>query len=601
MIDIKKCLTIGIVLIVTLVWKFLILDKNYNSRFLASSREIICRRNYYDFSNNIKLIDKETLSKHNLNNPDFDNSKDQLINKMYSNKRDIEVLCYWIAKDAKERVLYKIYLDNESSQTLLLMIDPDGNIIKNIVSETDAFYFMEEDSSEVFLKKSNTINGKKMKMKITTDPNWPDTEEWKDYVNYEIDEDRKLLSLNTHDGIDFYSFYYEPTRKKRNCDGTESKKDKQEVVVLIKGGSSSYMEAPSIDSSMGIQTASFLRDQGYITLLANVRGKEDLSNDFRLSGIGQIYNHAVKDIITALDELDNQFDIDRSNIKVIGCSRGGHIAALFATNLVNYTKKYRVSKTISSSGVLNLELGALNYHEKLPENFTSVPVSEVQRLHNSIRFSTSLRWMAGGFCPKRPNGIYTDAQWERILELDQYFATRYLKKYPNLDQNLCKNSTWEKNSPAHHIANLQGDFLGLAGYTEWSNTSRLAPLQFKSLNKNKNIMAILHPWYHCLPPPLNESSNHNARWEFKKKIFSDFLNGCEEKVSNEKIEKIKKEVKNIYSHKNISGRFPSIDELNEILTTYEKGFLFCKEQNAPQCRWQIYMNYFALLKHYEQD
>ena len=465
----------------------------------------------------------------------------------------------------------------------------------------------DHSSQEVFVGKYNIHDGKEIRMKITTDANWPEDEKWEYFVDYEIDKDRKLLPLKTHDGLDYYSFYYEPTGIKKNCDGSENKKSKKEVVVLVQGGTGSYKDKPDDDGPMGIETASFLKSQGYIVLMANVRGKKKLSNEFRLSGIGQMYNHGVKDIITALDGLSDQFDIDKSNIKIMGCSRGGHFAALFATYLSKYTKEYKVIKTIVSSGTLNAVKGALNYYEKLPSNFSKMTMEEINQ--SIILDLNDNDWMGGALCPERPHGIYTDDEWKKILEFDQYRGKGYLELYPNPDQKVCKYSTYQRNSPAHNVAGLQGDLLALAGYDEYGLTDTLAPLEFKSLDKSKNITAVLHPFDHCIAPRKKEG------WKFKVKIFSDFLNGCEEKISNEKIKGLKEKIGKTYScleeyfkneRKGLdeikldNKNFLRVDELEKILTTYEKDFLKCKERDSQRCLWQSYVNYSALLESYNK-
>ena len=584
-------------LALTFIWIGKYPKEKYTNRFLASTSDIICQ-------NDSGYIDNQYY-RNGFTNKNFVN-KDDIVHGVYSNRKEIKILCYWMGKDSNERILYKIYLEDEASQTFLLKIDSE-NIIKEVVPETDTFIFRDKDSKEIFLGKHDVINGKELAIKITTDSKWPDNEKWQHYYDYEIDKERKLLSLKTHDGLDFYSYYYEPTGERKTCEDSKSPKTKKEVVVLIPGGSSSYTDRPMMDNSMGIQTASFLRDMGYVTLMANVRGKERISNDFRLSGIGKMYSYVVQDIITALDELSNRIDIDKSDIKVIGCSRGGHMASLFATNLINLTTEYKVTKTISSSGVLDTTLGSLNYYKKLPKKFPDMSMEDINR-YFLIDF-TDYDWMNGALCPERPKGIYTDAEWKKILKFDKFNASKYLRRYPNLNQTLCKNSVYKNNSPSYHIANLQGEFLGMAGYNETGNTSVYAPLHFKSLDTEKKIMAIIHPFGHCLPPASFSYSKKIypydiLRWNFKKRIFGDFLNGCYEEVSMEKIERVKEKIKNAYScieknFKEATDYYLSIEKLEEILTRYEKDFLICRGKNTSQCRWQTYMNYAVLWDMYK--
>ena len=526
-------------------------------------------------------------------------------------KNPVEVKCHWIGDDDKQRILYQMKLDNKASQMFMLVIDRNENIeLKEIVPDTDSFITRKEHSSpDVFIEKYNINNGKKMRMRITTADNWPEEEKWEySPVDYEVDEDRKLLPLKTHDGLEFYSFYYEPTKKKKYCDGSLDQKRKKEVVVLIKGGTGSYRDKSEYNNPMGSQIASFLREQGYIVLMTNYRGKKKLSNDFRLSGIGQMYNHGVKDIISALNGLAKRYDIDKSNIKIMGCSRGGQMAALFSIYLSQYTKEYKVAKTIVSSGILNPIQGALNYYKKLPDNFHQITMEEINNNQFMLDFG-DYDWMGDSLCPKRPHGIYTDNEWKKILEFDQYKGKRYLDKYPNLDQKTCKYSTYQKNSPAHNIINLQSDLLALAGYNEYGNTSPFAPLEFKRRDKSKKTTAVLHPFGHCI-------GLDNSGWEFKKKIFSDFLNGCEEEISDEQIKKLKEKIKTIYScmekyfidkdsdlNRIKSGYdtkyFLSINDLEALLTTYENDFLVCKNL-GQRCRWQAYQNYLSLFESYKK-
>ncbi len=513
-------------------------------------------------------------------------------------------LCQWTTSNDKQRILYEKELDNKASQ-LYIREEGKDNVV---VSETAASVDWDYELNKWFIYKYDVLNGKELRLEINQSAMWPSGIQW-ELAPTDImpDPERILLPLKTWDGIDFYSYYYMPTGKLRNCDGSIKESDQQKVIVLLQGGTGSYKYMPAECNSMGIETAQFLKEQGYLVLMANVRGKKKLSNLFRLTGIGHMYDNGTKDIIAALDALDAKYGIDKSDIKAMGCSRGGHMAALFATNLSDIDSRYHISKTIVSSGVLNNILGALNYLSPLPVGFQNVDIEnsfeydtdDYNLIYNSKLDFHDTDWMGGAICPARPHGAYTDLEWSKIIELDYTRSRKYLERYPELDQIVCKNQTYLNNNPAEKINKLQGELLALAGYEEWGSTSFLAPIEFQSRDQKSQVSSIIHPFGHCISP------DNTIGFSFKKRIYSDFLNGCKEKITKQKIAGLQQKIDKAHACLKQYYVFPdslpySRLELETILSAYDSEYISCDRKiNLENCQWQLFSNYQALFEEYK--
>ena len=331
------------------------------------------------------------------------------------------------------------------------------------------------------------------------------------------------------------------------------------------------------------------------------------SNEFRLTGVQSLYNNGVKDIITALDGLASRYKIDKSDIKVMGCSRGAQVSALFATNLSRYSQEYKVTKTIvSSSTYLDMTLGALKYHQKkVPPSFS------YNSSRDDIGLFYNVDWLGGAVCPMRPKGVYTDEEWKNIVEMDKTKAEKYLKKYPtilkrfpSLKKTICTDA-YKKNSATYHLSNLQGDILTTAGDDEYAAYSSL---YFKKKDKSGRVSTIIHPESHC--HGLSTSKDTIVS------IYSQFLNSCEQDYTDKDISKIREKMSKIFDCL-ISEKQPSqylqtylpysndsdifeinrygaiiLGELEKMLHTYEKDFSNCKNKKNPKrCRWQMYQTY----------
>ena len=125
----KKYLLTGgsivFVLAIVLIGKYSVLE-SFKNRYPASpsGNDIIC--NTYD-----EITYQQDLRFR----------RDIIEGKIPQQHKDnpINVLCHWIGDDNKERILYEMELDNKASQTFMLIIEPEENIIKEIVPETAAF------------------------------------------------------------------------------------------------------------------------------------------------------------------------------------------------------------------------------------------------------------------------------------------------------------------------------------------------------------------------------------------------------------------------------------------------------------------------------
>ena len=548
------------------------------------------------------------------------------INDKNPNNGLVTAQCHWTDDQGNTRILFIQRLDNKTKNMLVMTTTPDNKTQTDLLVEgggpnccrlshvSEAPESNRDTSPYIF--KFSLKDGKRMKMPVNTKADWPAGQQWEEFVDKEnVDTDRKLLTLKSHDGIDFYSYYYEPTVSLKNCDGSTMKTKKKKVIVLLQGGTSSYMYEPVESRKMSVTTANYLRSQGYTVLLANFRGKKHQSHDFRLTGIGTKYSNGTRDIITALEALSSQYDIDKSDIKVMGCSRGAQMAALFATNLSRYSTDYKITKTVvSSSTHLNYELSTLNFHAKLPDNFLTMPAPEALE---HLYFS-DVDWNGGAACPKRPRGVYTDAEWKRILELDQLKVTRYLERYPHLlkifpslKNKTCRPDVYKNNSAISHIANLQGDLLFEGGHAE---EAKWSGLNFQSKDESERVRTVIHPFGHCYLDSSTASTQEgkNLINQFEQGIRSQFLNGCQKDVTTDDISKMRTRMSELANClikiKNEGQGFPvegvsnliTPTELDTILTRFEKDFLNCNSKpNSKSCRWQIYQSYKSFHEWYK--
>ena len=395
-------------------------------------------------------------------------------------KENLSVVCQW--RDTNDRLNYLVQrkLDKKArTQSLRIFNSQESYIEKPIELETSTH--IEERDDEYFLVKYDIRNGKRKLAKIDNNSDWANNISWFIDPKLTTDPDRKLLKLKTHDGHDFYSFYYLPSNFHPS--------DNQKIVILLQGGTGSYKHEPDREEFLDVDTVKFIRDAGYLPLLANFRGKQRLSNSFRSTGPGKMHSYGIKDIVTALDALRKNVSFDESDIRIIGHSRGGHMAALLATRLSDVTNKYKISKTVVSSGVFNPIDGYYSYYKDL---------QDIIEKDKNLDFVDD-DWTNGPLA-FRPNGKFTDSQWDQIQKIEkEHFQKFFMRSYDKV-MPLSQKQVYFEQSPYHHSYKLQGQVLALTGISEThGNTSIHAPLQFQEKVGDNRVTVKFHEWGHGFP------------------------------------------------------------------------------------------------------
>jgi pimeloyl-ACP methyl ester carboxylesterase len=395
-------------------------------------------------------------------------------------KANINVICKWHDSDNALNYLIQRKLDKKARTLSLRVFNSDQKFTDKPVEMTTRTHIEERDSNH-YIVKYDIYDGKKKLAKISTESSWASNISWEIDPKLVTEPDRKILKLKTHDGLDYYSFYYLP----QNFDASQ----KQKIVVLLKGGTGAYKHEPDYGDFMGAQTVSFLREAGYIPLLANFRGKQRLSNKFRSTGPGQMHNHGIKDIVTAMDALSQNVNLDKSDIRVIGHSRGGHMAILLATRLSDINRNYKISKSVVSSGVFNPVDGYYSFYKDLDEII--VPEKNLDFVDDD--------WTNGALV-YRPTDKFTDYQWEQIQKIEKEHFDGFFSRGYDRQVTFAQTQTYFNQSAFHHAENLQGTVLALTGSLEThGNCSFHGPYQFQKKVGKDRVTVKLHEWGHGFP------------------------------------------------------------------------------------------------------
>lgn len=400
--------------------------------------------------------------------------------KIKLEKENLSVLCRWYNDDNALNYLVERKLDKKA-RTLTLRIFKEDQTYSEKPIEMNTRVHKEERDGTHYLVKFDIHDGRKMVTKITPDRDWGTKLRWEVDPKLVTDPERKLLKLKGHDGISYYSFFYLPSDFDKNR--------KQKVVVLLQGGTGAYLHEPDRGEFLDIQTVTFLREAGYLPLLANFRGKARLSNQFRLTGTRQMHNHGIRDIVTALDALSKKVSIDKNDIRVIGHSRGGHMAMLLATRLSEITKEYKIAKTVVSSGVFNTIDGYYSFYKDLEEIIN--PEKNLDFVDDD--------WTDGALT-FRPAGKFSKDQWEQIQKYEKEHFDNFFKDNYDRPMRFSQTKAYFDQSPYHHADGLQGTILALSGNAETNgNCSFHGPYQFQERVGNERITVKLHEWGHGFP------------------------------------------------------------------------------------------------------
>ncbi len=221
-------------------------------------------------------------------------------------------------------------------------------------------------------------------------------------------------------------------------------------------------------------------------MFANFRGKKGLGIQFRQTGPGHMHDLGVSDIVVALDELSKQYKVDE-NLTVIGHSRGGHMAALVATRFHETTSKYKVEKTIVSSGILNPVDGYYNFFLEMTyvnDYSCGLPLDFVDD-----------DWTHGALC-YRPKNQFNNSEWELIKKCEKRHFTRFLElSYPP-NTPFCQITAYFNQSPYHHAEHMQGKMLILVGHDEDGSLHPQGALQFQDKLSSDIVNVVIHRYGH---------------------------------------------------------------------------------------------------------
>ncbi|OFZ45718.1 MAG: hypothetical protein A2417_10315 [Bdellovibrionales bacterium RIFOXYC1_FULL_37_79] len=417
----------------------------------------------------------------------------------------------WIDSNGAKRILYHVHLDKKSRILRFATIFSDGKINDEIL-ENEGYtnvagknYYTRPWRSEYqnephnYLYKRSLENGQIFRKLILSDFNWPDSVDWEALPLYNVDSRRLIMNLKAHDGISFYSLYALPPNYDPN--------HKYKVVILILGETSIHTPEVEENNYMEDQTPNYLLSNNQIVLFANVRGKKYLGNTFRNTGIGQMHNHSLKDIITALNELSKKVNFDKKALRVIGHSRGGHIAALLATRLGEISKDYQIEKTIVSSGILNTVDGYYNFFKPMTS------YNQQEGLDLDFRDDD---WTGGALC-YRLKDKFTDKQWEKIKKVERkHFEEHLLLFYPP-GRKFCNTQAYFEQSPYHHIDKIQGEMVIIAGEDEEGICNPLGAYQFQEKAEKDLVKVITHPYGHGF------DGGDSKQMEFWYRVIKDFF------------------------------------------------------------------------------
>ncbi len=418
-----------------------------------------------------------------------------------------ETLHSWTDETGKKRslVLEKIIEDVEN---LYLKICDENNLnCQTQLLESQATMKVRGDDPG-FLIKYSPEDGLNYRIPVTASKNWPNDQSYTLAPDQITDPDRKLLKLKTKDTqTGFYDYYYLPKNK--------TKDQPMKVAVLFRGGESSFRGSSNDKSFIEKPTVEWLRENGYLVLLANYRGRREITSNFRSEGIGRP-DRQIADVITALDALSHSHSIDKNDLHLIGHSQGGQFAALLSTRLKEFTSDYTVTKTLLSSPALNSVDGYFGYYEGI--NLSGTP--ENIRDDGAYLSLVQRKWTRGALCC-RPKGKFTDTQWKVIHDLELKAFQRYYRCVkPKLAKPPCAPQDYFAQSAIHYASNAQGKYFVLVGgarryegsskanepfrmrdYTsENGETSRYGAYQFQKRLGKERVQVLTHPYGHGFDP-----------------------------------------------------------------------------------------------------
>ena len=399
----------------------------------------------------------------------------------------------WVDELGRKKILYSKKLEYHFGELYVRTIETNGTVTDSLIEGNTEARVNDEGgwtpgsraNKDIYVFKNDPATGTTYRLLVTKSKDWPKDQTYEvgaPSFRAPIDPERHLLRLQTADGVEFPSFYYEP--RGNACNGSPK------VALIMDGDGTKYLAYPNDPNDfVDMPTVDHLRDQGYYVLLPNFRGRTELGKDFRLQGVGHLHDLGIKDVVTALDALNREHKFDPEHLVVIGHSRGGQMAGLLATRLGEQTEKYKIAKTIISSGVLNPVDGYYNFYQGIHGDISPANLDFV----SDHITDAALGW--------RPEGKFTDKQWEQIQQIEKAEYRDFYKR------NFSSNSEYQTGefrfpkryfdqSPFHHVQSLQGEVLAFVDERETGSTSPQGVLQFQKAAGEDRVKVVLHQFGH---------------------------------------------------------------------------------------------------------
>jgi acetyl esterase/lipase len=397
----------------------------------------------------------------------------------------------WDDSAGNKKAIYSKMLVDQFGELYLRNYSPDGSYTDRLLEGENTAWVNSESGGtpgvvpgqKNFIFRNNPENGSTYHLEITDSPSWP---EGMSYVlgaptfRPSIDPARHLISLKTESGDIFPAFYYAPF--------PNSLSTKLNVALIFGGDGSNHLSYPDDPNwFIDMPTINHLRERGYYVLLPNFRGRTGFGKNFRIQGMNHMHDLAIEDTLNALDTFHKIVRFDPKNIVVLGHSRGGHFAALLATRLGAYTNKYKISKTVVSSGVFDLVNGYYNFYQSVKTAYGDEKLDFVADhcLMGPLNF--------------RPDGKFSDTQWENLQALEtkhytEHYAYTYSSEY--IPNSLGVNKSYYNMSPIKYASTLEGTMLALADSDELRSLSPLGAYSFQKAAALNQVKIVLHHFGH---------------------------------------------------------------------------------------------------------
>ena len=187
------------------------------------------------------------------------------------------------------------------------------------------------------------------------------------------------------------------------------------------------------------------------------------------------------------------------------------MAGILATRLSDITSKYKIHKTVISSGMLNSVDGYYNFYNPMNKENN-------KKDGENLDFGDD-DWTGRALC-YRPKKRFNDVKWEKIKFIEKKHFTEelsenYLKGHP-----LCNTKAYFEQSPYHHAEKIQGSMMILVGKDEEGTMHPNGALQFQEKVGSDRVEVSIHNYGHGgFFDPIN--SGGDDYWYTKIRNFFD--------------------------------------------------------------------------------